>query len=78
MKTIAIFHGLATFVHERLEWSLVGRSPEQSETELLCVDVAGYTIMGSETGGAAWVYTPHFHFLGAWPPTFEFCLSIVK
>jgi len=26
MKTIAIFHGLATFVHERLEWSLVGRS----------------------------------------------------
>jgi len=26
-------HGLATFVHERLEWSLVDQSPEQSETE---------------------------------------------
>jgi len=25
-------HGLATFVHERLEWSLVDQSPEQSET----------------------------------------------
>jgi len=33
--------GLATFVHERLEWSLVDQSPEQSETEWLCVDVAG-------------------------------------
>jgi len=26
-------HGLATFVQERLEWSLVDQSPEQSETE---------------------------------------------
>jgi len=34
-------HSLATFVHERLEWSLVDQSPEQSETEWLCVDVAG-------------------------------------
>jgi len=25
-------HGLATFVHERLEWSLVDQSSEQSET----------------------------------------------
>ena len=25
-------HGLATFVHERMEWSLVDQSPEQSET----------------------------------------------
>ena len=33
-------HGLATYVHERLEWSLVDQSPEQSETEWLCVDVA--------------------------------------
>jgi len=33
-------HGLATFVHERLEWSLVDQSPDQSETEWLCVDVA--------------------------------------
>jgi len=38
-------HGLATFVHERLEWSLVYQSPEQSETEWLCVDVAGYKII---------------------------------
>jgi len=28
-------YGLATFVHERLEWSLVDQSPEQSETEWL-------------------------------------------
>jgi len=35
-------HGLATFVHERLEWSLVDQSPEQSETEWFCVDVARY------------------------------------
>ena len=32
-------HGLATFVHERLEWSLVNQSPEQSETERLSEDV---------------------------------------
>ena len=35
-------HGLDTFVHERLEWSLVGQSPEQSKTEWLCVNAAGY------------------------------------
>ena len=38
-------HGLDTFVHERLEWSLVDQSPDQSETEWLCVDVAGYKIV---------------------------------
>ena len=38
-------HDLATFVHERLEWSLVNQSPDQSETELLWVDVAGYNII---------------------------------
>ena len=38
-------HGLATFAHKRLEWSLVNQSPEQSETEWLCVDVAGYKII---------------------------------
>jgi len=38
-------HGLATFVHERLEWSLVDQSPDQSETELVCVDVTGYKIV---------------------------------
>ena len=43
-------HGLATFVHERLEWSLDDQSPEKSETECLCADVAGYQIIS--------VYTP--------------------
>jgi len=38
-------HGRATFVHERLEWSLVDQSPEQSKTERLCLDVAGYKIV---------------------------------
>ena len=38
-------HSLATFVHERLEWSLVDQSPEQSETEWLCVDIARYKIV---------------------------------
>ena len=38
-------HGLATFVHERLEWSLVDQSTEQSETEWLCADVTGYKII---------------------------------
>jgi len=43
-------HSLATFVRERPEWSLVDQSPEQSETEWLCVGVAGYKII--------YVYTP--------------------
>jgi len=56
-------HGLATFVHERLEWSLVGQSPEQSETEWLCVDVAGYKIIN--------VYkTPRSRFTPTAMPTF--------
>ena len=38
-------HGLATFIHERLECSLVHQSPEQLETEWLCVDNAGYEII---------------------------------
>ena len=38
-------HGLAKFVHERLECSLVDQSPDQSETEWLCVDVAGKQII---------------------------------
>jgi len=42
-------HGLALFVHERLEWSLVDQSPEQSEIEWLCVDVAGYKIINVYT-----------------------------
>jgi len=38
-------HGLVTLVHGRLEWSLIHQSLEHSETEWLCVDVAGYTII---------------------------------
>jgi len=38
-------HSLATFVHEQLERSLVDQSPEQSETEWLCIDIAGYKII---------------------------------
>jgi len=38
-------HGLATFVHELLEWSLVDETPKQPETEWLCIDVAGYKII---------------------------------
>ena len=38
-------HGLATFVHERLKWTLYDQSPTTSETEWLCVDVDGYKIV---------------------------------
>ena len=38
-------HGLATFVHERLKWTLVDQSPFTSETEWLRVDVDGYKIV---------------------------------
>ena len=35
-------HGLATFVHERLRYTLLDQSPPTSEVEWLCVDVDGY------------------------------------
>ena len=38
-------HGLATFVHERLPWTLVSQSPVTSEIEWLCVDVDDYKIV---------------------------------
>ena len=38
-------HGLATFVHERLKWTVYNQSPTTSETEWLCVDVDGYKIV---------------------------------
>ena len=38
-------HGLATFVHERLKWTLYNQPPTTSETEWLCVDVDGYKIV---------------------------------
>ena len=38
-------HGLASFVHKRLKWTLVDQSPPTSETEWLCIDVDGYMIV---------------------------------
>ena len=38
-------HGLATFVHEKLNWTLADHSPEGSATEWLCVDVNGVNIV---------------------------------
>ena len=38
-------HGLATFVHERLRYTLLDQSPPTSEIEWLCVDVDGYKII---------------------------------
>ena len=38
-------HGLATFVHERLKYTLSKQYPLKSETEWLCVDVDGYKIL---------------------------------
>ena len=56
-------HGLATFVHERMEWSLVDQSPEPSKTEWLCVDIAEYKIIN--------VYKPpHLHRTPMAIPTF--------
>ena len=38
-------HGLATFVHERLRYTLLDQSPSTSEINLLCVDIDGYKIV---------------------------------
>ena len=38
-------HGLATFVHERLRYTLLDQSPLTLEIEWLCVDVGGYKIV---------------------------------
>ena len=38
-------HGLATFVHERLRYTLLEQSPPTSKIEWLCVDVDGYKIV---------------------------------
>ena len=38
-------HGLATFVHERMRYTLLDQSPLTSEIEWLCVDVDGYKIV---------------------------------
>ena len=38
-------HGLATFVHKRLKYTLLDQSPPTSKIEWLCVDVDGYKIV---------------------------------
>ena len=38
-------HGLVTFVHESLSWTLVGQSLADAEIEWVCVDVANYNII---------------------------------
>ena len=38
-------HGLATFVHNRLRYTLLNQSPPTSEIEYFCVDVDGYKII---------------------------------
>ena len=38
-------HSLATFVHERLRYTLLDQSPPTSEIEWLCVDVDGYKLV---------------------------------
>ena len=38
-------HGLATFVHERLRYTLLDQFPPTLEIEWLCVDVDGYKIV---------------------------------
>ena len=38
-------HGLATFVHKRLKWTIKNQSSPTSEIEWLCVDVDGYNII---------------------------------
>ena len=60
-------HGLATFVHERLKWTLYDQSPTASETEWLCVDVDGYKIVN--------IYKPHQR--GCKFPIFQCSLTLV-
>ena len=38
-------HGFATFVHDRLKWTLADQPPAALETEWLCEDVDGYRIV---------------------------------
>ena len=38
-------HGLATFIHERLRYTLLHQLPLTSEIEWLCVDFDGYKIV---------------------------------
>ena len=44
-SSLSTKHDLATFVHERLKYTLLDQSPPTSEIEWLCVDVDGYKIV---------------------------------
>ena len=44
-KGLSRKHGLATFVHERLRYTLLDQYPPTSKIEWLCVDVNGYKIL---------------------------------
>jgi len=44
LYAVSAHSDFATFIHERLEWTLVSQSPGQREIDWLCVDVAGYKI----------------------------------
>ena len=43
--TISRKHGIATFVQEKLSWSLFGQSSNDSDIEGLCVDICGFKII---------------------------------
>ena len=43
--TLSRKHGIATFVHEDLNWVPVDQSSANSELEWVCVDVSGYNIV---------------------------------
>ena len=60
--------GLATFIHERLELSLIYQSPEQLETEWLCVDVAGYKIIN--------LHPRNLHLRPSWHPWSTFSSNV--
>ena len=43
--TLSRKHGIATFVQEKLSWSLSGQSSNDSNIEWLCVDICGFNII---------------------------------
>ena len=45
MSSLSRKYGLATFVRDRLEWTLADQPPATLETEWLCVDGDGYRIV---------------------------------
>ena len=44
-STLSRKHGIATFVYEQLQWTVISQSTSTSETEWLCVDIDGYKII---------------------------------